>query len=94
MLGSPRRFKKLCERIQVAILRPFLLMDKRSQNRGPLMSSDDMLNYHSNGDTDRLTPTQIVITKDSNGCSSSSGGSNNLLGDSSDNESDDDLLNE
>ena len=92
MTGSPRRFKKLSERIQVAILRPFLLMDKRSQDRGPLMSSDDMLSYHSNGDTDRLTPTQIVITKETNGRSSSSG-SNNLLGDSSDNESDDDLLN-
>ena len=59
-----------------------------------MMSSDDMLNYHSNGDTDRLTPTtQILIAKETNGRSSSSG-SNNLLGDSSDNESDDDLLNE
>ena len=94
MIGSPRRFKKLCERIQVAILRPFLLMDKRrSQDKGPLMSSDDMLSYHSNGDIDRLTPTQIIITKDTNGRSTSSG-SNNLLADSSDNESDDDLLDE
>ena len=93
MTGSPRRFKKLCERIQVAILRPFLLMDKRTQEKQIMMSSDDMLNYHSNGDTDRLTPTQILISKESNGRSSSSG-SNNLLGDSSDNESDDDLLNE
>jgi len=69
-------------------------MDKRNQEKASaMMSSDEMLDYHSNGDTDRLTPTQIIITKDTNGRSSSSG-SNNLLGDSSDNESDDDLLNE
>ena len=68
-------------------------MDKRTQEKQIMMSSVDMLNYHSNGDTDILTPTQIFISKESNGYSSSSG-SNNLLGDSSDNESDDDLLNE
>ena len=93
MTGSPSWFKNLCEHIQVAILRPFLLMDKRNQEKQIMMSSDDMLSYHSNGDTDRLTPTQILITKETNGRSSSSG-SNNLLGDSSDNESDDNLLNE
>ena len=69
-------------------------MDKKNQEKQIMMSSDDMLNYHSNGDTDWLTPTtQILIAKETNGRSSSSG-SNNLLGDSSDNESDDDLLNE
>ena len=94
LTGSPRRFKKLSERIQIAILRPFLLMDKRNQEKPSTETSlDDMLNYHSNGDMGRVTPTQILITKETNGRSSSSG-SNNLLGDSSDNESDDDLLNE
>ena len=91
-IGSPRRFKKICERIQEAILRPFLIMDSR-RNGGPSMSSDDMLNLHTNDDeVDRLTPTRIMITKETNGRSSSSG-SNTLLADSSDNESDDDLLN-
>jgi len=90
-IGSPRRFKKICERIQEAILRPFLIMDSR--RNGPSMSSDDMLSLRTNGDeTDRLTPTRILVTKETNGRSSSSG-SNTLLNDSSDNESDDDLLN-
>ena len=57
MTEPPCWFKKLCERIQVAILRLFLLMDKRTQGKQIIMSSDDMLNYHSNGDTDQLTPT-------------------------------------
>jgi len=66
-------------------------MDGR--RNGPSMSSDDMLSLRTNGDeTDRLTPTKILITKEANGRSSSSG-SNTLLNDSSDNESDDDLLN-
>ena len=52
MIGSPHRFKKLCEHIQVAILRLFLLMDKKNQEKHIMMLSDDMLNYHSNGDTD------------------------------------------
>lgn len=80
----------------MAILRPFLLMEKRRNQAKPITTSSDeidMLSYHSNGDTDRLTPTQILISKETNGRSSSSG-SNTLLGDSSDNESDDDLLNE
>ena len=69
-------------------------MDKKNQEKQIMTSSDDMLNYHSNGDRDQLTPTtQILIARETNGRSSSSG-SNNLLGDSSDNESDDDLLNE